>query len=417
MRHLAILLMGLLVLPVHASVKADVFSTEVALDESDADAEKAAKVAGFKQVIVKTSGDKNAPSNPVVVKASRQSGQYLSQISYGELSGLKSLKMVFNPPQIQSLLRQAELPYWSEQRSNIIVWVVEDSRYSREILWEQSGSSIVNQIKYFSDLRGLPITIPVGDIDDVTGITAPELWGGFVSPISSASLRYPGDAVLVVRIQQRSKSSQIRWTLYDEEPNAMFASNREPLSGSATGQTYSAIEQVIDEISNYYASKSAVKTSGELAGTIEVQFLNIVSANRFFALEKLLKEKNSVASVHVEKIVGDDITYKINLLSSMEEFEDELLQSQNIQRFVMDESLIVDSVVDTNTESTQSGVAIGGQIDEVQPLVNGTQEATEQSIEPVNPTVETVLDLQESEPNNIEEANNQNTMIVFEWVD
>lgn len=196
MRYIAFLLLGLLALPSYASTRVDVYSAEVVLDENNTDAEAAARQAGLQQVVVRASGDKQSAGNPVIVKAMRQSGQYLSQISYGDHLGQQTLKMVFNAPQIRSLLTQAQLPFWSEERATVLVWVVEEARYGREIIWEQSGDNLVDQLKYLAGLRGLPVTVPVGDIEDVTGITSPELWGGFVEPIGRASARYAADAVL-----------------------------------------------------------------------------------------------------------------------------------------------------------------------------------------------------------------------------
>lgn len=414
MRHLAIFLMGLLVLPVYAAVKVDVYRTEVVLDENDVDSEKAARAAGFQQVIIKASGDKNSASNPVVLKASRQSSQYLTQISYGEHLGGKTLKMLFNPPQIQSLLRQAELPFWSDVRSNLVVWIVEESQFQREILWEQSGSSAMNQFKYFADLRGLPVTIPVGDIDDVVSITAPELWGGFVSPISAASQRYSGDAVLVVRIQQSASQSTVRWTLYDEKPAFMAESKRQPLSGFSRGETHVTLEQVVDEVSNYYAERSAVRNSGELTGTVDVQFLNITSSNRFFALEKLLKEKNSVASISVEKVVGNEVTFTVNLLSSIEEFEEELLQSDNIEKLEIDILPSVGSSIDMNSDVTQSGDMLISE--------EGATPSQEASIQPVltdNVSAQPVVEESLTDTNTglVNDGLTGDNPIVFEWID
>ncbi len=64
--------------------------------------------------------------------------------------------------------------------------------------------------------------------------------------------------MLVVRIQQSASQSTIRWTLYDEKPAFMEESKRQPLSGfSQGGETHVALEQVVDEVSNYYAEKKA----------------------------------------------------------------------------------------------------------------------------------------------------------------
>lgn len=224
MRYLVVLLLGLLVLPVQASMKVDIFGAEIVLDENEPEAEKLAREEGLKQVILRASADKNALENPVVKKALTRSGQYLSQIGYGDQFEQKTLQMVFNPAQIQALLAQAELPYWSNIRSNLVVWVIQEGEYGREIVWEYSGDSHLNQIKFLADARGLPITLPIGDIEDITNISGPDLWGGFTTPISQASLRYTPDAVLVIRIQRAADGHYVRWTLYDEKPEYMVDS-------------------------------------------------------------------------------------------------------------------------------------------------------------------------------------------------
>ncbi|NMV28013.1 DUF2066 domain-containing protein, partial [Vibrio parahaemolyticus] len=118
-------------------------------------------------------------------------------------------------------------------------------------------------------LRGLPITIPVGDFDDVTGVNVSDLWGGFIEPIGQASQRYPADAVLVVRAQ----GEQIRWTLYDQSPTRIVEAQRSPRSGSASGAN--AIAEMVDGIADYYASKSAVVVSGKSSKALAVKVLNV----------------------------------------------------------------------------------------------------------------------------------------------
>ncbi|MBO0216816.1 DUF2066 domain-containing protein, partial [Vibrio sp. Vb2880] len=92
-------------------------------------------------------------------------------------------------------------PSCSPNRANILLCMVEERGYDRNIAWEHSESSNVAALRSAAKLRGLPITIPVGDFDDVTGVNVSDLWGGFIEPIGQASQRYPADAVLVVRAQ------------------------------------------------------------------------------------------------------------------------------------------------------------------------------------------------------------------------
>ncbi len=359
MRYIAFLLLGLLSLPSYAATKVDVYRAEVVLDENATDAEEVARQQGLQQVVVRASGDKLAAGNPVIVKALRQSGEFLSQIGYGTRAEQQTLNMVFNAPQIRSLLTQAQLPFWSEERSGVLVWIVEDSGYGREIVWEQSEDNTVSQLKYFAGLRGLPVTVPVGDIEDVTGITPPELWGGFVQSVGRASARYPADAVLVLRISGDEESSRIRYTLYDENPAYMATSSQMPQSGEGRGTLAAALESVVDDVSNYFAHKGSVQYSGESSGAVVVQILGIHAADEFFALEKQIEALNAVAGVDLLTITGDEITLRVHLLTVQENFISELLQFNKLRKFEMDTAEFIPAPVQLPENDLTAGEVTG----------------------------------------------------------
>lgn len=336
MRYIAFVLLGLLALPSYALTRVDVYNAEVVLDQAESDAEGTARRQGMRQVVVRATGDTQAAGNPVIIKALRSSGEYLSQIGYGDMSGQQTLRMVFNAPQIRSLLTQAQLPFWSEERASVLVWLVEETGYGRDIVWEQSDDDAVAMLKYYAGLRGLPVTVPVGDIEDVTGISPPELWGGFTQSIGHASARYPADAVLVLRISGSADSSRIRYTLYDDKPALLASSSKTPVSGQSRGSFSSALEQAVGQVSNYFAQKDSVQYTGESSGAVTAQFMEVNSADDFFALEKQVKSLNSVAGVELVTIVGSEVTVRIHLLTSEENFENELTGSGHIRKFDVD---------------------------------------------------------------------------------
>ncbi|HHF3258163.1 TPA: DUF2066 domain-containing protein [Vibrio diabolicus] len=317
MRYLALLLIGWLSLPVYALTQVDIYRAEVVIDSEQNDGESLARQQGMQDVIVRATGSQSSLSNPVIKKALGSSARYISQLSYGQVDGKASLKMLFNSDQISSLLTQAQLPSWSPNRANILVWMVEEQSYDRNIAWEHSDSLNVVALRSAAKSRGLPITIPVGDFDDVTGVNVSDLWGGFIEPIGQASQRYPADAVLVVRAQ----GEQIRWTLYDQSPMRIVEAQRSPRNGSASGAN--AIAEMVDGIADYYASKSAVVVSGKSSKALAVKVLNVTSATDFFRLENALKQLNSVAGTEIKRVQGDELTLNIHLLASQQAFEKE----------------------------------------------------------------------------------------------
>ncbi|MGR2665307.1 DUF2066 domain-containing protein [Vibrio campbellii] len=317
MRYLALLLIGWLSLPVYALTQVDIYRAEVAIDGEQKDGEELARQQGMQDVIVRATGSQSSLSNPVIKKAVGSSSRYISQLGYGQIDGQNSLKMLFNSGQIRSLLTQAQLPLWSPNRANILVWMVEEQGYDRTITWEHSDSASAAALREAAKARGLPVTMPVGDFDDVTGVNVSDLWGDFVDPISQASQRYPVDAVLIVRVQ----GDKLRWTLYDQSPAQLSGSKQSPRSGSASGAN--AIPAMVGGIADYYANKSAVVVSSKSSKALDVKVLNVESAMDFFELENSLTKLNSVAGTEIKRIQGNQVTLTIHLLASQQAFEQE----------------------------------------------------------------------------------------------
>ena len=325
MRYLALLLIGWLSLPVYALTQVDIYRAEVAIDGEQKDGEELARQQGMQDVIVRATGSQSSLSNPVIKKAVGSSSRYISQLGYGQIDGQSSLKMLFNSGQIRSLLTQAQLPLWSPNRANILVWMVEEQGYDRTITWEHSDSTSAATLRDAAQARGLPITMPVGDFDDVTGVNVSDLWGDFVDPISQASQRYPVDAVLIVRVQ----GDKIRWTLYDQSPAQLSESKQSPRSGSASGAN--AIPAMVGGIGDYCAKKSAVVVSSKSSEAIDVKVLSVSSAMDFFELENSLTKLSSVAGAEIKRIQGNQVTLTIHLLASQQAFEQEVSSIRSLE--------------------------------------------------------------------------------------
>ncbi|MGL0947468.1 DUF2066 domain-containing protein [Vibrio vulnificus] len=375
MRYLALLMIGCLSLPAYALTQVDIYRTEVAIDSTKDKGEELARQQAMKQVIVRASGYQDSVDNPVVTKALQSSARYVSQLSYGKEGDVMTLKLLFNDAQIRSLLTQAQLPFWPTNRNNLLVWLVEEQNYDRKIVWEHSASNVSDQLKQAARDRGLPLTLPVGDFDDITGIEVSDLWGGFAKPISLASGRYPVDGVLVIRAQGNS----LRWNLYDQSPGTIARSNVAPATGSANGGD--AATQLINAVADFYAKRSAVVVLGESSESVVVKFLNINNAIDFFTLEKTLTSLNSVANLDVLEIKGNELMLRVHLLASQEAFEQEATKLSKITKF--DDPLLV--------EDEENAVPAQPIETQVQPTKNDaltkSDEVGEPAIEPIMPTL------------------------------
>ncbi|WP_157721350.1 DUF2066 domain-containing protein [Vibrio gazogenes] len=324
MRNFACLILLCLTFSGYAATQVNIYRSEVTLDQEQDESQ--ARIQGMENVIIRATGEQDAVNNPVVKKALSQNRLYLSQISYGQKDDQKIVKMQFSAKQIRTLLTQAQLPFWPVKRATILVWYVEDQNFQRHIAWENVANANVQQLKQLAEKRGLPLIVPVGDFDDITSIEASDIWGEFLQPIRDASERYHPDAILIIRAQ----SDTLNWKLYDQTPEKLLDITVPPMSGSLSGDD--ELAQLVNQLTQYYAKKNRVVVAGQSSHSMILNVKHLSRAIHFFKLEQALNQLSSVASVDVIQIQGDEVTFRVHLLTTQEAFQQELASLNLIER-------------------------------------------------------------------------------------
>ena len=331
MLRIALLFLALLALPLKAATVTNLYQAQVALPDTDRQSEQAARKQALEQVLIKVSGQSNIVENEVVAKALGSSNQYVSQFSYANRDGQRTLLLTFDRSRIRNLLTQANSTFWSEQRPSVLVWLVEDANRSRNIIWDQSNNDLAKLIQAEGDRRGVPVMMPIGDFEDVTAISTPDIWGGFVQPIATASQRYQPQAVLVVRARkQDGEQVALNWQLYSGNVEQLARNQVAPSEGRNSGETVTTVGQMVDSMADILGAKYAVPLGGDASGQLAVVVENIQSSQDFFTLERLITNLTSVAAVNAYRIQGDRVEFTVQLLSTEDVFQRELSQDSRL---------------------------------------------------------------------------------------
>ncbi|MDR9828809.1 DUF2066 domain-containing protein [Vibrio sp. FNV 38] len=370
MRKIALLLISLISLPLMAMTQVNLYQSSIMIDQEAQNGDQLARSQGLEQVIVRASGDANAASNPVIKKAIGKTSQYITQISYASRGEEQEVRLVFSEPRVRALLTQAELPYWPAQRKTVLVWLVEEEAAQRMISWDYADTQYMATLRDSAQARGLPLTFPLGDFEDITSIEVSDVWGGFEDVIEQSSQRYPADAVLVVR----NDGSNVRWTFYDQEPTQGLRATM-----NRTYPSNTSAQRIIDDLALYYSQKDAVVVSQETSGKTIVTFDNVVSAEQFFKLEKGLEKLSTVATVHVLELNADKVTFEVELLASRADFEQSVLRALKART----EPVEIQTI---STDTTAERISETGQLVETQPLAeteNDSLDVSEEALLPV----------------------------------
>ncbi|WP_051348154.1 DUF2066 domain-containing protein [Candidatus Photodesmus anomalopis] len=317
-------------LPIHAVTKVNLYYTEIIAKKNQESLDEH-RIIGMKEVIVRSSGDKKVLDNEIIQNAiNNKASQYLTHISYSKKNKHQSIQMYFSGEHIRSLFRQAKIPFWQENRENLLLWLVEKSDHTYKISWESSETLLSTSIKNNAKKRGLPLIFPIGDFKDINNITVSDLWGGILKPLSVASQRYQTDTVLVVI---NNNKNNLNWILYDQKASSISNSNTKiPITGKNSGAF--AYKEMIDQLSNYYANKNSLTLTNKLSETIKIRFTKMKNPSDIFQIEQQLKNLNSVAFVDILEIQGASAIFNIHLLSSKENFEKELSNIELITKFI-----------------------------------------------------------------------------------
>jgi uncharacterized protein len=178
----------------------------------------------FARVLVKVSGDRGLLSNPDIDKLLRRASSYVQQYRYQALDLApdavdagrpdRLLWVSFDERALNRVLRESGIPVWGATRPGVLVWLGEERGAARSLVAFEQQASLKAALVRVSNNRGLPLLLPLMDMEDRNALPVSDLWGGFESDIRRASARYLPDVILVGRLRDRGGDWLGEWTLY-----------------------------------------------------------------------------------------------------------------------------------------------------------------------------------------------------------
>lgn len=249
------------------------------------------------EALLRISGDDQLLQHPLVQQAMRSVPDYLMQYGYQQGAEQLELWVQFDQDKINQLIQNAESGIWSNLRPELLLWLVrEDERLQRQLLGSDEASELLMQLRETAQQRGLPIKLPLLDLNDSMAITALDVWGRFDDALNFASARYPHDGVIVARIYQADPSLNAGqwvadWTLQlgDIRWRGEVASNAQQQLGSLL------IAQVSRELAQRYRISSTATELNQWQMTVH----DLSSLPQVIEAEQLLASLPSVVQVQL----------------------------------------------------------------------------------------------------------------------
>ena len=261
---------------------ADLYIAEIPVAGPGAEARAEAIRKAFARVLVKVTGDRNIASQAAATKLLRRAPSYVQQYRYRMLDTARAAKtdsgnnmvdsllwVSFDERAVNRFLRKNAVPVWGGSRPSTLVWIGLESGGSRRLLQPDQAPALRKAMKRAAASRGLPILMPLMDVEDRGRLQASDVWGGFEENIRRASDRYLPDVILVGRLRKRGGDDWIAdWSLYQPDvTNSWQTRGRRQATVAAEG-----LQRAADELAARYAPQYV--TEGTTNLRVRVSGLN-----------------------------------------------------------------------------------------------------------------------------------------------
>ncbi|MDH4031414.1 MAG: DUF2066 domain-containing protein [Chromatiales bacterium] len=282
------------------------YEAEVVL-EQDTQARRAAAFSeAMGVVLVRLTGRLDAAGSAETRDLRRSAERYVQQF---RTTREGNLWVAFDGDTLGDALAELDMPIWGAERPTVLlVLAVDQGGGKRFVLTAEDEVpdpqtvALRERIEELSDLRGVPIVMPLMDAQDRSVISFTEVWGGFDQALLDVGDRYGTDSVLLGRLQTGA-ADRIRWTLYDQDQSYRWGGT---------------LDAGIHQASDHFAQRYAVTTGAAVQGEIGLRVNGVDSLEAYARVLRYLEGLTAVRSVSLRQLGDESAEFGMSLIGSLE---------------------------------------------------------------------------------------------------
>ncbi len=311
---LLFVLLAVLPPPAPAARLADLYAAEVVVPGRAAADRQAALREALNEVLLRLLGSTDLLQEPAVRKLSGQAQRYVEQYSYRrgqpgqpDAEPPLLLRVRFDGVALTRALRAAGLPVWGQERPDVLVWLAVDDGRRRYLLSEQSQARAAQALRRAARRRGLPLVLPLMDLEDRRQVRFADVWGGFLEPVQQASQRYRAQVLLIGRLHRTASGGwQGRWTLLQAGAGPQGWESR----GAGLQQS---VEAGLGESAELLALRYAVRAGPSSGASGLLRVSGVETLADYARVQKYLESLSPVEAAQLQRVEGDSAEFGLRL--------------------------------------------------------------------------------------------------------
>jgi hypothetical protein len=276
------------------------------------------------QVLQKLSGQREIPSSPELEDAINDANRFLRSYRYtrvdrtaadGEITQELRLVAQFMQSEVDRIVQQIGLPRWRQERPSVQIWVVVDDGLNRR-LKPLEFDYAWDSMEQVSVLRGLPVSWPELDEEEVQLVDMRLVWGGFTDYLVERGA--PEDGVVIIAARREGPQWTVRWNLASGSQNWSWQT-------SDINVQY-ALAEGVHQMADQIAAANAIAASEQGVWTIDLSIGELNSASSY---ARCLEYLQNLSLVNAVEILGADpgrVHFRLQLNASQEHLSEAFRQ-------------------------------------------------------------------------------------------
>lgn len=326
-------LLGLLLtltLSSQAMAAVDLYAAEAEVSGEGAEERNRAIGEAFAAVLVKLTGDRQAAARSGAEALSAQAPALVQQYRYrvadaqGEQPAVRYLWVRFDNLAVDRLLAERGWPIWREPRPRLLVWLGLDEGGRRSLSNLDAEPAAALALRERATTRGVPLQLPLLDLQDQASLTAADLWSDFAEGIRGASARYGDGPVLVGRLKFLGKGRwQPEWMLYDRDAAQGFS--------AAPGSLTEILPAAVDVAADRLAARHAPSVAAGGPAPVRVTVAGLYDLRDYAAVLDALSQVAGLSRLALRHAAADTLVFDLWSDASPDAVAGELQREYRLQ--------------------------------------------------------------------------------------
>jgi len=325
----------------------DLYIAKVPVDsQSKKDRDIALKQA-LKLVLVKVGGVESVLAHQMISEHLKNYHSFVTNYRYERLGVEQYLRASFDQNKINQLFVSANLPIWGSLRPQVILWLVNEQNFERQLIYGKDDVPLVKTVNQFIAKRGLPIVLPDSAQALGDNVNVSDIWGRFKSPIFEASKALLPEAIVIIRISNNTLLSEeqlnetvncknvcqsaiaLDWSFISTVNNQATQRFSERYYGVDENNL---LDQALTDLTDDIYESYALTTNEN--NEFKMNVANVESLAEFVQLSQFLQQLSSVQSVKLIKAEGSMRQFSLTLLGSEQAFLSSLRLNKSLKQYI-----------------------------------------------------------------------------------